>query len=122
MLIEDITAWAEKTDFVVFKNAVETGGTVRAIVAKNAASTYTRKKIDKLTEHAKGIGAKGLAYIRWADEAPTCSFNKFLKDGELDELTSTLMLKRATRIYRIGQNKRYSFNSRRTSPYRCQGA
>ena len=34
MLIEDITAWAEKTDFVVFKNAVETGGTVRAIVAK----------------------------------------------------------------------------------------
>ena len=113
----------KKTDFVVFKNAVETGGTVRAIVAKNAASTYTRKKIDKLTEHAKGIGAKGLAYIRWADEAPTCSFNKFLKDGELDELTSTLNVEKGRlRIYRIGQNKRYSFNSRRTSPYRCQGA
>ena len=99
MLIEDITAWAKKTDFVVFKNAVEIGGTVRAIVAKNAASTYTRKKIDKLTEHAKGIGAKGLAYIRWADEAPTCSFNKFLKDGELDELTSALNVEKGDCVF-----------------------
>ena len=99
MLIEDITAWAEKTDFVVFKNAVETGGTVRAIVAKNAASTYTRKKIDKLTEHAKGIGAKGLAYIRWADETPTCSFNKFLKDGQLDELTSALNVEKGDCVF-----------------------
>ena len=90
MLINDITNWAGKTDFVVFKNAITDGGCVKAIVAKNAASTYTRKKIDKLTEHAKGIGAKGLAYIRWADEAPTCSFNKFLKDGELDALINEL--------------------------------
>lgn len=90
MLIEDISDWADKTDFVVFKSAIADGGTVKAIVAKNAASTYTRKKIDKLTDFAKGIGAKGLAYVRWADEAPNCSFAKFLKDGELEELLSTL--------------------------------
>lgn len=90
MLINDITDWADKTDFVVFKNAIENGGSVKAIVAKNSASVYTRKKIDKLTEHAKGIGAKGLAYVRWAEEEPTCSFNKFLKDGELMELCSIL--------------------------------
>lgn len=90
MLINDISEWADKTDFAVFKNAVADGGSVKAIVAKNAASVYTRKKIDKLTEHAKGIGAKGLAYVRWADEAPNCSFNKFLKEGELDELITQL--------------------------------
>lgn len=90
MLIEDISDWADKTDFVVFKSAIADGGSVKAIVAKNAASTYTRKKIDKLTELAKGIGAKGLAYVRWADETPNCSFAKFLKDGELEELLSTL--------------------------------
>ncbi len=90
MLINDITEWAGKTEFAVFKNVVESGGSVKAIVAKNAAGTYTRKKIDKLTEHAKGIGAKGLAYIRWADEVPSCSFGKFLKDGELDDLISAL--------------------------------
>lgn len=90
MTIENITEWAEKTDFAVFKNAVEAGGSVRAIIAKNSASVYTRKKIDKLTEKARGIGAKGLAYVRWADEEPNCSFAKFLKDGELTELLGML--------------------------------
>lgn len=90
MLIEDISEWADKTDFAVFKNAIENGGTVRAIVAKNAAGTYTRKKIDKLTEQAKGIGAKGLAFIRWAEDEPNCSFAKFLKEGELQTLIERL--------------------------------
>ena len=90
MLIEDVSDWADNTDFVVFKNAIADGGSVKAIVAKGAASHYTRKKIDKLTDYAKGIGAKGLAYVRWADEAPNCSFAKFLKEGELDALLSQL--------------------------------
>ena len=90
MCIEDITDWAKGTDFVVFQNAIAAGGTVRCIVAKNAAAAYTRKKIDKLTEHARGIGAGGLAYVRWADETPTCSFNKFLKAGQLDALLTQL--------------------------------
>lgn len=90
MLIENITDWAESTDFVVFQNAISAGGSVRAIVAKDAAAVYTRKKIDKLTAHAKGIGAGGLAYVRWAEEAPACSFNKFLKEGELEALLQQL--------------------------------
>lgn len=90
MLIENITDWAESTDFVVFQNAISAGGSVRAIVAKDSAAVYTRKKIDKLTAHAKGIGAGGLAYVRWAEEAPACSFNKFLKEGELETLLQQL--------------------------------
>ena len=83
--IQDITDAVKDIDFVVFKNAIEEGGSVRAINVKNGAATYTRKEIDKLIDHAKGIGAKGLAYIRWADE-PNCSFKKFLKDGELEAI------------------------------------
>ncbi len=90
MLIQDISKWAKTTDFAVFRSAIDEGGSVRAIVAKNAAAVYTRKKIDKLTEYAKGIGAKGLAYIRWAEDAPACSFGKFLKDGELEALLETV--------------------------------
>lgn len=101
MLINDITEWADKTDFVVFKNAIADGGSVKAIVAKDSASVYTRKKIDKLTEHAKGIGAKGLAYIRWADEEPNCSFNKFLKDGELQALIDTLGVEKGDCVFII---------------------
>lgn len=89
MEIQDISDAVKNSDFVVFKSALEAGGSVRAIVAKNAAGIYTRKEIDKLTEHAKGIGAKGLAYIRWVDE-PNCSFKKFLKEGELEAILSAL--------------------------------
>lgn len=90
MEIEDLSDTVKDIDFVVFKSALEMGGSVRAIVAKNAASVYTRKEIDKLTEHAKGIGANGLAYIRWVDDEPNCSFAKFLKDGELKAITDKL--------------------------------
>lgn len=87
--IQDITDTVKDIDFVVFKSAIEDGGSVRAINVKNGASAYTRKEIDKLIEHAKGIGAKGLAYIRWADE-PNCSFKKFLVDGDLEKICSAV--------------------------------
>ncbi len=86
MEIINLTETVKDIDFVVFKGAIENGGSVRCIVAENAAETYTRKAIDKLTEDAKGIGAKGLAYIRWVDDEPNCSFKKFLKDGELEAI------------------------------------
>ncbi len=90
MEIADISEAVKDVDFVVFKSALEAGGSVRAIVLKNGASTYTRKEIDKLTEHAKGIGAKGLAYIRWLDDAPNCSFAKFLREGELEAILTAV--------------------------------
>ncbi len=86
MEITDLSETVKNSQFVVFKSAIENGGSVRAILAKNAASILTRKEIDKLTEHAKGIGAKGLAYVRWADEAPNCSFAKFMTPEELEAI------------------------------------
>lgn len=88
MEIVNISDAVKDVDFVVFKSALEAGGSVRAIVIKNGAAVYTRKEIDKLTEHAKGIGAKGLAYVRWLDDAPNCSFGKFLREGELEAILS----------------------------------
>ena len=82
----DISDIVKGCGFAVFDGAIEKGGSVRAVVAKNASSVYTRKEIDKLTETAKGIGAKGMAWIRWADENPTCSFAKFLPEGMLDTI------------------------------------
>ena len=83
MKIKDLSDIVENCGFGVFADTVKNGGTVRAITAKNAAGVYTRKEIDKLTEEAKGIGAKGLAFIRWVDEAPSCSFAKFMTEEEL---------------------------------------
>ena len=74
MEIQDISSLVKDCGFGVFTSAIEAGGSVRAIVAKNGAKVLTRKEIDKLTEMVRGIGAKGLAYVRWVDEKPTCSF------------------------------------------------
>ena len=89
MKIQNISDLVKDCGFSVFTSAVENGGSVRAIVAKNAASVYTRKEIDKLTEYVKGIGAKGLAYVRWVDE-PNASFKKFMSEEELSAIYERL--------------------------------
>ena len=83
MEIQDISPLVENCSFSVFSSAVKDGGSVRAIVVKGMASKISRKDIDKLTEHARGIGAKGLAYIRFAEDTPNCSFAKFFTPEEL---------------------------------------
>ena len=90
MEICDISELVKDCDFGVFKGAIENGGSVRGIVAKNAASKLTRKEIDKLTEYVKGIGAKGLAFVRWVDDKPTCSFAKFMAEGQLENILATM--------------------------------
>ena len=90
MEITDISDLVKNSGFSVFSGAIANGGSVRAIVAKNAAAKLTRKEIDKLTEHARGIGAKGLAFIRYVDAKPNCSFAKFMAEGELEAIMDRL--------------------------------
>lgn len=90
MTITDISDIVGDSGFSVFADAVKNGGSVRGIVAKNAAAALSRKEIDKQAEYVKGIGAKGLAYIRWVEDAPSCSFGKFMAEGELDKILTAL--------------------------------
>ena len=94
MEIQNISDAVSNSEFVVFKSALENGGSVRAIVLPDAAEIYTRKEIDKLVEFSKGIGAKGLAYVRWVDDEPNASFKKFFTDEELASLLNTLGAKK----------------------------
>ena len=81
--IYDLTETVRNCGFGVFTGAIAGGGSVRGITAKNAVDTLTRKEIDKLTEAARGIGAKGLAWIRMnADGTSSSSFTKFLTEDE----------------------------------------
>lgn len=94
MEIRDISDLVKDSGFAVFSSAVASGGSVRAIVAENAADKLTRKEIDKLTEYVRGIGAKGLAYVRWVEDEPNASFAKFLKEGELSSILSAVGAKK----------------------------
>ncbi|MCL2508404.1 MAG: aspartate--tRNA ligase [Oscillospiraceae bacterium] len=83
MELFDLSDTARGCGFAVFSDAVQSGGSVRGITAKGAFSALTRKEIDKLTESAKGMGAKGLAWARLnPDGTVSSSFAKFLTDDE----------------------------------------
>ncbi len=86
MEIFDLSKEVSGSGFAVFKNALEGGGSVRGITAKGAVKTYTRKETDKLAEYAKGIGAKGLAWIRLTDDGISSSFAKFMSEEEMSAI------------------------------------
>ncbi|MBQ8604270.1 MAG: aspartate--tRNA ligase [Oscillospiraceae bacterium] len=83
MKLCDLTECVQNTEFAVFKNAIDNGGSVRCIVAKGLADKLTRKEIDKLVEVAKTYGAKGLAYTRMTADNTTSSYEKFLTAEEI---------------------------------------
>lgn len=87
MLLQDLTDLVKGIDFKVFSEAPA----VKAIVVKNAADSYSRKDIDKLTEQAKQYGAKGLAWVKVASGELNGPVAKFLKDLTSD-LTDALQL------------------------------
>ncbi len=83
MKLCDLTECVKDTEFAVFRNAIDNGGSVRCIVAKGLADKLTRKEIDKLVEVAKTYGAKGLAYTRMTADNTTSSYEKFLTEAEI---------------------------------------
>jgi len=105
MKIKDISDIVENCGFGVFADTVKNGGTVRAITAKAAVDTYTRKEIDKLTEEAKGIGAKGLAFIRWVEDIPTCSFAKFMTEDEMSSIIERTGAEKGDVVFIVADKK-----------------
>ena len=90
MELHDVSEVVRDCDFVVFKSALENGGSVRGINAEGQGG-MPRKKIDKLVEFAKGYGAKGLAYIAIAEDGTRkSSFAKFMTDEEMDALVGAM--------------------------------
>lgn len=83
MELVDLSDIVRDCGFGVFSSAVQGGGAVYSVTAKNAVSVLTRKEIDKLTEFVKGIGAKGLAFARLMPDGTASSFAKFLTEDEM---------------------------------------
>ena len=90
MELTNVTDVVKDCEFVVFKNAIENGGTVRGINAKGQGG-MARKRIDKLVDFAKDYGAKGLAYIAIHEDGTVkSSFAKFMTDDEMKALIEAM--------------------------------
>ena len=90
MELKNVSETVKDCQFVVFKGALENGGSVRGINAEGQAG-MPRKKIDALVEYAKGFGAKGLAYLAVNEDGSyKSSFAKFMTKEELSALVKAM--------------------------------
>lgn len=90
MELKNVSETVKDCQFVVFKGALENGGSVRGINAEGQAG-MPRKKIDALVEYAKGFGAKGLAYLAVNEDGSyKSSFAKFMTEEELNALVKAM--------------------------------
>jgi aspartyl-tRNA synthetase len=85
MEIVDITQEVKESEFVVFKGAIDNGGSVRAIKVDNAAD-MGRKKLDKLGEFVKTYKAKGLAWIAYKEGEIKSPISKFLSEEQMQAI------------------------------------
>ncbi|ULG71202.1 aspartate--tRNA ligase [Macrococcus brunensis] len=86
MKLKTLNDLAGHMDFKVFKDAVENGGAVKALVVKAAAEKYSRKDIDALQDFAKIYGAKGLAWVKVTPEGLNGPIAKFFDETTTAEL------------------------------------
>ena len=90
MELKNISDVVAGTDFVVFKSALENGGSVRAINAKGCGS-FPRQKIDSLVEFVKTYKAKGLAWIVVnADGTIKSQIAKFFTPEKMQEIVDAM--------------------------------
>ena len=83
----DISDIVANCSFKVFKDTVDNGGSVRLINCNSYADKFPRKEIDKLGEFVKTYRAKGLAWLKLAqDGSMTSSFAKFLSEEEIEQI------------------------------------
>ncbi|MBE0067916.1 aspartate--tRNA ligase [Thermoanaerobacterium thermosaccharolyticum] len=89
MELKDLSSIFADSDFKVFKDAVQNGGSVRGINVKGAAS-MPRRQLDELVEYVKTYKAKGLVWIQMLDDGPRSQISKFLKDDEMTQVVNVM--------------------------------
>lgn len=87
MELKNITDIVNGSDFGVFQNAIDAGGSVRGINAEGLCS-LPRKQLDKLVDLAKTYGAKGLAWIIVNEDGYKSTISKFFDDSKLAEIAA----------------------------------
>lgn len=107
----DITELVKDCEFKVFTDAIAAGGSVRGICARGASESYTRKKIDKLTEAVKSYGAKGLVWMKVSEDEVTSSVNKFFSPEQLKSIAHAMEAQAGDLILIVSDRDKVVFDS-----------
>lgn len=105
MELINFTEIAKQTEFSVFLNAINAGGLVKGLNAKGAATKYSRKELDRLTEAIKKFKAKGLAWLKKENGVVSGSIAKFLSEENLKAITEKANFEDGDLILIVADNK-----------------
>ena len=109
--LQDITELVKDCEFKVFTDAITAGGSVRGICITGAADSYTRKKIDKLTDAVKSYGAKGMVWMKVTAEGVSSSVNKFFTPEQLKEIADHMGAAAGDLILIVSDKNKVVFDS-----------
>src|SRR5881397_1000136 len=98
MELVDLGEIFRESSFKVFRNALESGGVVKAINAKGFAG-ITIGQADELTEIAKLYRAKGLAFIKIENGEWKSPIVKFFSEAEKTELQAKLQIEEGDCVF-----------------------
>ncbi len=82
----DISDLAREVEFQVFKGAIDGGGSVRVINAKDTVDKLPRREIDRLVDFVKQYRAKGLAWISVTADSLKSAITKFMTDEQVQAI------------------------------------
>ena len=105
MELVDLSEIVKNSSFKVFAGAVSSGGQVKAINVKQAATKYSRKDIDALTEFVAVYGAKGLAWLKAEEDGLKGPISKFITEEEQTALKSTLSIETGDLLLFVADKK-----------------
>ena len=105
MELVNITDLVKDVDFAVFQNAIANKGLVKGLNAKGAASKYSRKEIDRLTEAVKKYKAKGLMWLKKENDVISGSIIKFLPENVINSISEKMNFENGDLLLLIADNK-----------------
>ena len=108
--IQDVSEIASKSEFKVFRGAVESGGSVRGI-AIGSLKDLSRREIDELTGVAATGGARGLAYLKVTGEGLTGPIAKFFSEEEGEALKGALGARESDYMFFVADKNAVVFES-----------
>lgn len=111
MKLCDLSDLVKDCGFSVFKDAVASGGSVRAIVADGCAERFSRKDIDALAEYIKTYRAKGLVWIIKTAEGYRSSVNKFFTTEDFDRIAARTGAQNGDIIFIVADQNPVVFDS-----------
>ena len=103
--LHNVTNLFKDVEFAVFQSAIENGGIIKGLNAKAAASKYSRKEIDRLTEVVKKLKAKGLMYLKYENNAFSGSIAKYLNEEIFAELVKEFEVENGDLLFFVADKK-----------------